>query len=107
MKGDEISMLSPYDRRTEAVRTRIMGKMKDYFPNQIYKSAEGNFYFFINNKGFFHILRPCRVNLNGEFSHVAISDYLLTKDNMLKETSCYGRFDNAEEVMQHLEMQTL
>lgn len=91
-------MLSPYDNRTEETRNKLMGNRVTYSPNQYYKSAEGNVVFYINTKGYYHIVAPCKVNVNGVFSHYVVKDSLLTKDNMLKEVSSYGYYRTIEEV---------
>ena len=43
-------MKSPYDQRTDKTRDRIRGNRKSYYPNKHYRSAEGNFYYYINTK---------------------------------------------------------
>lgn len=100
-------MLSPYDSKTEITRKRILGKDREkyfcYAPNKYYKSAEGNFYFYINIKGFYHIVRPCKIKYDGEFSHYEIVDYLLTKDDTLKETKCYGNYKTKEDCIAKIE----
>jgi len=96
-------MLSPYDKRTEETRDRIFGDRKSYYPNKYYKSAEGNFYFYINTKGYYHIVRPCKIKYGEEFSHFEIRDLLLTKDNMLKEVSCGGYYKSLDDVIKAIE----
>lgn len=96
-------MLSPYDKRTEETRDKIFGDRKSYYLNKYYKSVEGNFYFYINTKGYYHIVRPCRIKYNGEFSHFEIRDLLLTKDNMLKEVSCGGYYKDLDTVIKVIE----
>lgn len=96
-------MLAPYDIRTEETRDRILGDRRSYIPNKVYKSAEGEFYFYINTKGYFHILRPCRIKYDGEFSHYEITDSLLTKENTLREVSSRGFYKTREECIQAIE----
>ena len=96
-------MLSPYDKRTEETRDKMMGGRRSYQPNKYYKSAVGEFYFYINTKGYYHIVRPCRIKYNGEISHYEIRDLLLTKDNMLKEVSCGGYYKTGEDVIKAIE----
>lgn len=100
-------MLSPYNSKTEETRNRILGKdRQNYFSyrvNNYYRSAEGNFYFYINSKGFYHIVRPCRIKYDGVFSHYEIVDYLLTKDDTLKETKCCGNYKTKEECIAKIE----
>jgi hypothetical protein len=93
-------MIAPYDKRTEETRDRIMGDRRSYIPNKYYKSAEGEFYFYINTKGYYHIIKPCRIKYDGEFSHYEIRDCLLTKDNILKEVSCGGFYKTKDEVIE-------
>lgn len=96
-------MLSPYDIRTEEIRKRITGNMTSYYVNKYYKSAEGNFYFYINSKGWYHIIKPCRFKYDGEFSHYEIIDYLLTKENTLRESKYIGYFNTKEECIKAIE----
>ena len=97
-------MVSPYDARTEETRSRIMGGRRFWRTNKYYKSAEGDFYFYINTKGYFHIIKPCRITYNGEFSHFEISDCLLTRDNMVQEVSSRGYYKTKEEVIGAIEI---
>lgn len=95
-------MVSPYDYRTEEIRKKILGNKKSYISNKYYKSAEGDFYYYINTKGYYHIITPRKVKFNGNFFY-EIVDYLLTKDNMLKEISNYGNFDNIKDLVKTIE----
>lgn len=99
-------MISPYDYRTEETRNRIFGDRKSFVPNQYYKSAEGDFYFYINTKGYYHIVKPCKINYNGQFSHYEIRDCLLTKDGNLKEVSSRGYYGKREDVIKAIENKT-
>ena len=90
----------PYDYRTEKTRDRIMGDRMSYYPNKYYKSSEGNFYYYINTKGYYHILKPRKVNFDGEFSHYEIVDYLLRKDNTIYEVVSFGYFKTKDELME-------
>lgn len=82
---------------------RFWGDRKSYIPNKYYKPAEGNFCFYINTKGYYHIIIPSKVNINGKFAYYQIIDYLLTKDNMLKECSRYGKYNNIEDLAKAME----
>lgn len=90
-------MVSPYDDRTQEVRKRMMGERTSYFPNEYYKSAEGNFWFYINTKGYFHVMKPCRIWYGKEVSYYEMRDFLLKPDNTLKEVSQVGHFGSVEE----------
>lgn len=96
-------MISPYDDRTEETRNRIFGNRVSYYPNKYYKSAEGNFWFYINTKGHFHILRPCKITYDGKFSHYELRNLLLKPDNTLKEISCAGYYKTRQELVKRIE----
>ena len=96
-------MVSPYNKLTENTRERIMGRRSSYYENKYYKSAEGNFYFYINRKGYYHIVKPCRIIYDGAFSHYQIVDYILTPQDTLKETKSYGCYETKEECIKRIE----
>lgn len=90
-------MKSPYDSRTEETRKMLSGDMTCYTPNKVYKAsfrvyAANGIYFYINQKGYYHIIKPRRVKLDGKFHHYEVVDKLLGKNNMLKEHASYGSF---------------
>ena len=92
-------MKSPYDQRTDKTRDRIRGNRRSYYPNKHYRSAEGNFYYYINTKGYYHVLRPCKVSYGGKFRN----DYLLKVDDTLKLVKNYGCYETREDVISKLE----
>ncbi len=96
-------MKSPYDQRTDKTRDRIRGNRRSYYPNKHYRSAEVNFYYYINTKGYYHVLRPCKVSYGGKFSHYEINDYLLKVDDTLKLVKNYGCYETREDVISELE----
>ena len=69
----------------------------------IISQQKEKFYFYINTKGYYHIIIPSKVNFNGKFAYYQIVDYLLTKDNMLKECSRYGKYNNIEDLAKAIE----
>jgi len=96
-------MLPSYSQEAHETIDRMTGKRTRFTINKYYKSAEGKFYYYMNQKGYYHIVRPCRIKYDGEFSHFEIVDYLLTKDNNLKETSCKGFYKSIEECIAKIE----
>ena len=96
-------MNSPYDGRTENTIKRIMGERNSYYENRYYKSAEGNFYFYINRKGYYHIVKPCKIKYDGKYDHYEIIDYLLTPQDTIKETKCYGCYKTREDCIEAIE----
>lgn len=96
-------MLCPYKGAALSTLERIKGAVTSYFVNQIYKNEQYNLYWFINSKGYVHVLKPCKVLLNGKFLHYAIEDNLLTTDNMVQSKGTDGRYGTLKEVIEELE----
>ena len=95
-------MLSPYDVRTEKVRQAITEDIP-YYTNKYYPvKGVKDTYWYINQRGYLHIIRPCKVNMNGKFLHYEISDVLLTPDNRLKEVNTFGCFKTIAEFSDHI-----
>ena len=96
-------MLSVYDKRTEETRAKIIGNRTNHEPNKYYKSAYGEYYYYINRKGYYHIIKPIMIRYYGKIHHYEIKNYLLTEDNFLKVYGCYGCFKTEEEVIKAIE----
>ena len=62
-----------------------------------------NIYWFINSKGYLHVLRPSNVTMNGKIIGYAINDYMLTKDNMLDDKGMIFQSDTPQEIADRLE----
>jgi hypothetical protein len=87
-------MKSPYDSRTEEIRQRL-------FPRTSW-SKEG-LYVFINQQGYMHVLKPCRITYDGELSHYEIKDLLLQPDGTAKEVKCTGYYRTMEDCIAEIE----
>lgn len=97
-----VSMIGKYSFEALSTIEKIMGTTS-YIVNGLYKNKEYNIYWFINKKGYMHILMPCNVRLDGKIIYFSIEDYLLTKDNMLKSKGHYGRYESVQAVVNKLE----
>ena len=94
-------MKSVYDYRTEEIRNELLGGCTFYTPNKVYLSSKGLIYFYINTRGWFHILKPQRVKFtDGTFVYYEIADYLLGKDSKLTLSSRKGTYKSFEECNQ-------
>lgn len=98
-----MASVSKYNGKALATKEKIMATVSSYYVNQVYKNAKHNIYWFINKSGYMHILRPCRVRLDGRPLYFAIEDYLLTIDNMLQSKGHSGRYETIEDVIKELE----
>ena len=92
-----------YSGEALATKEKIMATITVYTVNQVYKNHEHNIYWFINSKGYMHVLKPCRVTLDGKFLHYAIEDNLLTIDNMVQSKGSNGNYETVQEVIEELE----
>ena len=92
---------TPYDRRTEATRERLF-PFDNWVTDKVYKQPDG-LYVYKNQKGYIHILKPRRVNVDEKFSHYTIVDILLTAQDTLKEGHRYGIFITREECILKIE----
>ena len=82
---------------------KIMDDTTSYYPNKVYKNAEYNLYWLINSKGYIHVLKPCKVTLEGKLLHYVIEDNLLTADNMVQLKGSNGNYTTVQEVIEELE----
>lgn len=96
-------MISPYSIKTEATRKKIMEGKTSYCPNKYYKNRRFGWYWYVNIKGFIHIVRPCEVKYNGKFSHFEIKDLLLKTDDTIKECKSYGSYRTVEQCIAAIE----
>ena len=89
----------------ESLKTmeKIMDNVRSYYPNQTYKNNQYNIYWFINSKGYLHVLRPSIEKMNGRIINYIIKDFMLTKDNMLQDKGVLYRFNTIEEVYDKME----
>ena len=95
--------IGKYSGEALATMEKIMGDTTSYYPNKVYKNEEHNLYWFINSKGYMHVLKPCKVTLDGKLLHYAIEDNLLTTDNMVQSKGSNGNYTTVQEVIEELE----
>ena len=92
-----------YSKKALETMEKIMGSVKSYYPNKVYKNEQYNIYWFINSKGYMHVLRLSKVIINGELSGYAINDFMLTKDNMLYDKGMIFQADTPQKIVYRLE----
>lgn len=97
-----MGVLFTYTGEAAKTKEKIEEGRKSITINQLYKHSNG-WYWYLNNKGYIHIIQALKVNFMGEFSHYTIIDQLLTKDNMLKESKRYGRYKSLESCIEDIE----
>lgn len=77
----------------DALRTseKIQAGHKDIIINKVYKSTTAKCLFYINNKGYLHILQAGRTLLNGKICGYHLTDHLLTNKNELQYKTNYTK----------------
>ena len=96
-------MIGVYSGESLKTMEKIMDNVRSYYSNKTYKNNQYNIYWFINSKGYLHILSPSRVTMNGKIIGYAIHDYMLTKDNMLDDKGIVFQADTQKEIADRLE----
>lgn len=93
----------------EALKTfeKVIDGRNSYIIDILHKNEKYNIFLYINKAGYLHILRPCKVKIDGEFLHYSIEDFILTKDNILKSKGHNGNYKSIEAVIDELENKTL
>lgn len=96
-------MVGVYSGESLKTMEKIMDNVRSYYLNQTYKNNQYNIYWFINQRGYLHVLRPSNVTMNGNIIGYAIHDYMLTKDNMLDDKGIVFQADTQKEIADRLE----
>ena len=96
-------MVGVYSGESLKTMEKIMDNVRSYYQNQTYKNNQYNIYWFVNSKGYLHVLRPSNVAMNGKIIGYAIHDYMLTKDNMLDDKGIVFQADTQKEIADRLE----
>ena len=100
-------MIIPYNNDSLETMEKITDNKKSWYANALYKNITHNIYWYINKKGYLHILRPCKVTMNQRILHYGIEDFMLTKDNMLKSMATNGIYKTIEECIEFLNGQLI
>lgn len=96
-------MVGVYNGETLETMERITNGMTCYFVNTVYKNDKYNIYYYINSKGYMHVLRKEKEHFNQELRYV-IKDYILSKDNYLRDKGVLYRLRTVQEVNDVLEL---
>ena len=90
--------IGKYNNESLTTKDKITNNANSYIVNKVYLNKEHNIYWYINQNGYLHILKPCKVKVDDRFLHYSIKDLLLTKNNTLKEMTANGSYKTVEEV---------
>lgn len=95
-----MAYLNVYTGAALATYNRIQDGIENIYINKVYASKTARCLFYINKKGFMHVLTPGKTTLNGRVISYHLSDELLTKDNTLRNTGNYTKELDTVEALQ-------
>lgn len=96
-----MGVLFTYTGDAAKTKDAITSGVENIYINTVYE-CNPKLYWYLNSKGYFHIVQPLKVNFMGEFSHFEIIDYLLDSKNTFKESCRFGHFKTAEEAREYI-----
>lgn len=88
----------PYSGKSFEFYNKIKGTLNPYTVNQLYinTNLEKEVCFLINGKGYMHIFISEKCKVFGEIQF-RVTDFLLTKENILKDTGKWKYYKTREE----------
>ncbi len=96
-----MGVLFTYTGDAAKTKDAITSGVENIYINTVYE-CNPKLYWYLNSKGYFHIVQPLKVNFMGKFSHFEIIDYLLNNKNTFKESCRFGHFNTAEEAREYI-----
>ena len=92
-----------YQGAALATYEKIQAGIDEIYINKIYESKNAKCLFYINNKGYMHILTPGKTTLNGKIRGYHLTDNLLTKNNLMQYKNNYTKdFKTIQELQQKI-----
>lgn len=70
---------------------KIQAGIDAIYINKVYQSKTAKCLFYINNKGYLHVLTAGKTTLNGKICGYHLTDNILTKDNMIQYKNNYTK----------------
>lgn len=70
---------------------KIQEGIETIYINKVYQSKTAKCCFYINNKGYMHILTAGKTTMNGNTIGFHLTDNLLTRDNMIQNKGNYTK----------------
>ena len=95
-----MKILSVYQGAALATYEKIQSKIENIYINKVYQSKTAKCLFFINNKGYMHILTPARCTMNGKTIGYILQDHILSKDNAVTYKGDYTKIYNTVQELQ-------
>ena len=83
--------ITRYKGAALATYEKIQAGIDNIYINKVYQSKAAKCLFYINNKGYMHILTAGKTILNGKIIGYHLSDNLLTNDNMIQDNGNYTK----------------
>lgn len=96
-----MAYITVYQGAARATYDKIQSGIDEIIINKVYQSKTAKCLFYINNKGYLHILTPGRYTMNGKTAGYTLQDYILTKDNMIQYKTDYTKTYNTVDDLQN------
>ena len=96
-----VSYIDVYDNRTAMTIANITDG-KQHSTNIIYHNDKYNFYWYLNSKGYYHVLKAKAMMFDGRIIYFTVEDMRLKPNDTLHSTDC-GNYKTKEEVIQAIE----
>lgn len=80
---------------------KMQAGIDEIYINKVYQSKTAKCLFYINNKGYLHILTPGRYTMNGKITGYTLQDHILTKNNMIQYKTDYTKIYNTIQDLQN------
>lgn len=80
-----------YQGAALATYEKIQEGHADVYINKVYQSKTAKCLFYINSKGYLHILQATKENLSGRTTGYFLTDSILTKNNLIEYKKDYTK----------------
>ena len=93
-----VSCINVYDNRTATTITNIV-EGKQHSTNIVYHNDKYNFYWYLNSKGYYHVLKVKAMMYDGRVLYFTVEDMRL-KPNDTLHSNTYGNYKTESEAIQ-------
>lgn len=94
-----MAYLNIYTGAALATYEKIQAGNNENYINKVYKSTTAKCLYFVNNKGYLHILQAAKTTMNNKTIGYKLTDSILTKNNTIQYKKDFTRdFKTVEEL---------
>ena len=96
-----VSCVNVYDNRTVKTIAGIT-EGKQHCINTVYHNEKYNFYWYLNSKGYYHVLKVKAMRYEGRVIYFTVEDMTLKPNDTLSSKNC-GNYQTESEVIKIIE----